>query len=84
VKIQKGSKDTITVDTDGSWNEWSKYVLKELERLANDIDTLEDELIELKEKVVVLVVKVGALASAISVIVSLVIPFIIRFLLPKI
>lgn len=56
------------------WNEWSKYVLKELERLADCYDALDQKLNKIDKEIVRLKVKSGiwgALAGAIPVVIGL-------------
>ena len=53
------------------WNEWSKFVLKELERLNSCYENLDAKVDSIKEDVVMLKVKAGlwgALGGAIPVI----------------
>jgi hypothetical protein len=38
-------------DTAGSWGEWSKHVLKELQRLNAGQDTIRDEILQLKSNI---------------------------------
>jgi hypothetical protein len=73
----------MPVDDKGAtngWNEWSRFVLKELERLDDDIkclsrkmDTMHDDIISLKTKVAL----IGTVAGAIvSIVVSVVVKFV--------
>ena len=46
--------------SDGTWEEWSKFVLKELERLNDNIEKLIERLSALETNVTILNVKSGA------------------------
>ena len=60
------------------WNEWSKYVLKELERLNTCYERLDEKLDKVNNDIITLKLKAGvwgALAGAIPVIVTILIWF---------
>jgi len=41
----------MDIETQGSWGEWSKHVLKELQRLNAGQDTIREEIHELKSSI---------------------------------
>lgn len=59
--------DTSPVNQNG-WNEWSRYVLKELERMSSCYAALDKRYAQLHEDIVILKVKAAAIAVGASVI----------------
>jgi hypothetical protein len=64
----------ISTDSRNGWSEWSKYVLKELERLNScyhDLDQKVDKINDKMNMVQIKVAGIGAVASVITTIVIL-------------
>jgi hypothetical protein len=58
-------------DLDNGWKEWSRYVLKELERLNTSYESLRDDIVKIKQEIATLKVQAGiwgAIAGAMPVI----------------
>lgn len=55
----------ITNAVDG-WNEWSKYVLKELERLNDCYEKLDHEIDNLNERMTFMQAKIAGIAVAVG------------------
>jgi hypothetical protein len=69
----------MTPQTNG-WNEWSRHVLAELERLDKDIHGIEKKLDEIKEAIITLKVKVALIGGAAGLVVGGIISFVVRSL----
>lgn len=67
------------IENDNSdWRTWSKYVLLELRRLANEIDKIKDKQNDIENKLLVLNIKSGAwgaVGAALTIIGYLVLEF---------
>jgi hypothetical protein len=66
----------MPLENNNGWGEWSKYVLKELERLNENYNSLSDKLDKLNVDLVTLKVKAGiwgAIAGSIPVVIGLII-----------
>jgi hypothetical protein len=66
------------MENNSTWNEWSKYVLKELERLNGCYFSLDEKVGKIQQEIAMLKVKSGiwgAIGGCIPVIVLLVIKF---------
>jgi hypothetical protein len=59
-------------DTSDGWKEWSRYVLKELERLNKCYDALDAKVADINSKMTMLQVKVAGISAAASVVTTLV------------
>ena len=66
------------------WNEWSRYVLKELERLNACFEKIDGKVDKLGERMTLLQVKVAGIAVISSLITSLIALVVAKFLGNKI
>lgn len=57
------------------WNEWSKFVLKELERLNECYEKLDGKMDKLNSRMTLIQVKVAGIGGAVAIIISLAIGF---------
>jgi len=57
------------MDVNG-WNEWSKYVLKELERLNDCYDKLDKRLDKLTENVTITRIRMAGIGATVSLIIT--------------
>jgi hypothetical protein len=60
----------MVTDNNNTWNEWSRHVLIELERLADDYRELTKEIAGLRESIGAMKVKIGVIVAGISLAVS--------------
>jgi hypothetical protein len=62
------AEEQRTVD---GWNEWSKYVLKEMERLGNCYEKLETRVASIDSKLSMIQIKVAGIGAVAGVLTSL-------------
>lgn len=60
-----------THDQNGSWSEWRRLVLKELERCSTERKELEQKIDALSDAVLVMQVKAGVISAIAGVVVTL-------------
>ena len=61
----------MTTEKSNGWNEWSRFVLKELERLNENMEKLDGKIDELSDKLLILKVKSGLIGGIAGMIPSL-------------
>jgi len=66
--------DTVEIKSNkvNGWNEWSRFVLKELERLNRCYEKLDGKIDKLSERQVLVRVKTAGIGAAVSLIVTIV------------
>jgi len=57
---------------ENGWNEWSRFVLKELERLNRCYESVDKKLDKMNEQLVLMRVKTAGIGAAVSLIVTIV------------
>lgn len=70
---------SVTMITDSDWKSWRVYVLKELERLSCNLETLEKEHRELKTRVDYLDWRSGAIGAASGIIVTVALTLFVHY-----
>jgi archaellum component FlaC len=69
----------MTPETNG-WNEWSRHILKELERLDDDVKHLSDKISLVREDIATLKIKVAVIGGGAGLVVGGVISLLARLL----
>ena len=65
-------------DSPNGWNEWSKFVLKELERLNECYKEMNNKLDDLKSTTVALKVQMGFIGAVSAIIVSIIMKYALK------
>jgi hypothetical protein len=68
----------MSPDSPNGWNEWSKYVLKELERLNLCYEALDGKTDDIKEVLVAMKVKMGFIGGVAGLVVGGIISLVVR------
>lgn len=53
------------------WREWSKHVLKELERLSSSYETLDKKIDKINGKMTMMMIKLAALSATVALLVAI-------------
>ena len=62
------------------WNEWSKYVLKELKRLNDCYEKLDEKIDKINSRLTLAQIKVAGLGATVSLIVTVIVLIIASFI----